>query len=127
MNALVVDTSAWISYFKGQENEDLDLALREGRVYLPSIVIAELLSGKIKPHLRLQLQEFLSELPICDASFNHWVKVGELRAKLLAKGFSISTPDAHIAQCALDLKCYLLSEDKIFNKIAKTTGLRLIV
>jgi predicted nucleic acid-binding protein len=125
VNVLIVDTSSWISYFRNQKNDDLDLALQEGRVYLPSIVIAELLSGKMKNDQRAKLQDFLGELPICQNDFNHWVRVGELRAALLSEGYSISTPDAHVAQCALDLNGYLLSEDLIFQKISKHASLKM--
>ncbi len=54
------------------------------------------------------------------------MRVGRLRAHLFLKGISVSTPDSHIAQCALDLKADLLSEDRIFFKIAQKTSLRLL-
>lgn len=125
MNALVVDTSSWISYFKGKHTEDIDEALKDGRVYLPPLVASELLSGSLKPIERSKLRDFLKELPLCENDFDHWVRVGELRSGLFAQGISISTPDAHIAQCALDLKCRLLSEDSIFGKISHSTLLKL--
>ncbi|MEW6055793.1 MAG: PIN domain-containing protein, partial [Bdellovibrionota bacterium] len=46
MNVLVVDTSVWISYFAGKPLSDLDLALKEGRVHLSPVVLAELLSAR---------------------------------------------------------------------------------
>ena len=112
MNVLIVDTSVWISYFAGQNHRELDLALKEGRVYLPPVVLAELLSAKLHGHQRTELESFLSELTLCETSFSHWAKVGEFRAKCLAKGLQVSTPDAHVAQCALDLDGYLLSDDQ---------------
>lgn len=124
MNVLVVDTSSWISYFKGEKSDDLDLALQEARVYLSPIVLAELLSSNLTANERKKLTDFLSELPLCKNDFDHWKKVGELRNKLLRKGITISTPDAEVAQCALDLNGYLMSEDKIFTKIAPDVNLR---
>ena len=126
MNVLVVDTSSWISYFKGTANEDLDLGLREGRVYLPPLVAAELLSGKMRAGQQEQLEDFLRELPFCKSDLDHWLRVGQLRRDLLAQGYSISTPDAHVAQCALDLTGYLMSVDSIFQKISEHIGLKLI-
>lgn len=126
MNVLIVDTSSWISFLKGQGNEDLESALEEGRVYLPPIVIAELLSGKTKSAKKSQLRELLHELPLCDSDFNHWVRVGDLRSELQSKGLTISTPDAHVAQCALDLNGYLVSEDSIFPKISKHFPLKIL-
>ena len=126
VNVIVVDTSAWISYFRGTTHPDLELALKEGRVFLPPVVIAELLSARLKPSQKEALVSLLGELPMCDASFNHWVRVGELRARVASKGLNVSTPDTHVAQCCLDLDGYLLSEDSIFKKVARVSGLKLL-
>lgn len=125
MSALVVDTSSWVTYFAHTAPSVIDEALAEGRVYLPPIVTAELLSGKMTARQRAQLESFLLDLPVCEQSLEHWIRVGSLRAYLFSKGLSVSTPDAHIAQCALDLKAELLSEDQIFIKISQKTSLRL--
>ncbi len=126
MSALVVDTSSWVTYLAGTTPSVIDDALAEGRVYLPPIVVAELLSGKMTARQRGQLESFLLDLPLCDQSFEHWVRVGSLRATLFSKGLSISTPDAHIAQCAVDLNADLLSEDQIFFKVSQKTSLRVL-
>lgn len=126
MSALVVDTSSWITYLAHTAPSVIDEALAEGRVYLPPLVVAELLSGKMTTRQRGQLESFLLDLPLCDQSFEHWVRVGRLRAHLFSKGLSISTPDAHIAQCTVDLNGVLLSEDQVFSKISQKTSLRLL-
>ena len=125
VSALVVDTSSWVTYFAHTASSVIDEALAEGRVYLPPIVAAELLSGKMNARQRAQLESFLLDLPVCEHDLGHWMRVGRLRAQLFLKGISVSTPDAHIAQCALDLKADLLSEDHVFFKIAEKTSLRL--
>ncbi len=121
MNALVIDTSTWINYFNAKQvslQEEVNAALKEGRVYLPPIVAAELVSGtKQSEAVVKELKEFLAELPLCDNSFEHWIRVGKLRRELARKGLTVSTPDAHVLQCALDLKAYLVHEDKVFDKI----------
>lgn len=126
MNVIVVDTSSWIKYFAGENNPDLELALKEARVYLPAIVVAELLSARMSEKNKSELIAFLKELPLCESTFDHFLKVGELRASLAKSGFNISTPDAHIAQCTLDLDGYLMSEDKIFEKVSKKIDLRIL-
>ena len=129
MNVIIVDTSSWISYFNDDFREshaDVDLALKEGRVYLPPIVAAELLSSRLKTSERARLIDFLKELPLCEISFDHWSRVGELRARLAAKELEISTPDAHVAQCAIDLGGYLLSEDGVFKKVSSVASLRIL-
>lgn len=126
MSALVVDTSSWIFYFnQGGREQAIDAAMEEARVRLPSLVIAELSSGKLKTRERAALQTLLSRIPRCASDFSHWVRVGELRARLAAKGLHVSTPDAHVAQCALDLDAELLTEDDVFARIARHRPLRL--
>ena len=63
MSALVVDTSNWVTYFAHTGSSVIDEALAEGRVYLPPIVAAELLSGKMTTPQRGQLESFLHDLP----------------------------------------------------------------
>ncbi len=125
MSALVVDTSSWASYFASSDPSVIDEALAEGRVFLPPLVTAELLSGRLTARQRADLESFLADLPLCGVDVEHWLRVGSLRAHLFSIGLSVSTPDAHIAQCALDLSGALLSEDAIFVKIAQKTTLKL--
>ena len=126
MSALVVDTSSWVSYFNKGEGSVIDEALAEGRVYLSGIIAAELSSGKLSVRHRSDLESFLGDLPLIYNDLSHWFRVGQLRAGLLLKGLTVSTPDAHVAQCALDLRAELLTEDKVFAKIAQKVGLQLL-
>lgn len=125
MSALVVDTSSWISYFAGHGSALIDDALAEGRVYLPVVVAAELLSGRLSASKRKDLEDLLSDLPLCGTDHPHWFRVGRLRAELLPKGLSISTPEAHVAQCALDLGGSLLTEDRVFRRMTAHVNLSL--
>jgi predicted nucleic acid-binding protein len=125
VSALVIDTSSWISFLAGGGDDRIPEWLEEGRVHLPPIVAAELCSGKLSPRQRRELEALLGDLPLCDAGLDHWLRVGELRAALRAKGLSVSTPDAHVARCALDLGAELLTEDRIFASIARHAGLKL--
>jgi predicted nucleic acid-binding protein len=103
VSALVVDTSSWVTYLGRGEGDALEEALGEGRVHLPPIVAAELLSGRMSPGQRRAREELLSDLPLCVSDRDHWFRVGRLRDQLAANGLSVSTPDAHVAQWALDL------------------------
>ena len=125
MSAIVADTSEWVEYFAGRPAPLLEHALAAGLLVVPPIVIAELLSGARQAADRAALEDLLADLRMAHVPFEHWRRVGTLRAALLAQGFTISTPDAHVAQCALDLDAVLLTRDSIFKKIAPQTGLRL--
>ena len=125
MSALVVDTSSWIAWLAGGGSALIGEALEEGRLHLPLVVAAELLSGRLDPAERAELEDMLSDLPAVGQTFGHWCRVGRLRSELRAKGLSVSTPDAHVAQCAIDLGGLLLTEDAVFARIATLVPLRL--
>ena len=52
------------------------------------------------------------------------VELGDLRRRLAGRGVSVSTPDAHVAQCALEREALLLTRDSVFLRIAQTSELR---
>jgi predicted nucleic acid-binding protein len=124
-NALVIDTSSWVTILARGMPEGIRRALFAGRVYLPPVVAAELLSGRLGRRERTALEEHLAGLPVCGADLPHWFRVGALRSTLGARGLSVSTPDAHVAQCALDLDAELLTEDHVFGLVARHAPLRL--
>jgi predicted nucleic acid-binding protein len=123
---LVVDTSAWIDFFHGVSVPLLEDALALGSVVLSPLVLAELVSGTREDADRNALVDLLEDLPLHETGRDHWIRVGELRRALARKGAAVSTPDAHVAQCALDRVAPLLSRDSVFSRIARTTPLRLV-
>lgn len=125
MSAVVVDTSSFISYFAGEgDPARIEDALEVSRAYLSPVVAAELLGARLKPAEHKELVAFLRDLPLCAVDLEHWMRVGVLRREASRKGLQLSTPDAHVAQCALDLGAELLTEDKVFRKLATWTKLR---
>jgi tRNA(fMet)-specific endonuclease VapC len=97
----------------------LEDALEHGLVVLSPIVIAELVSGARGKVERKSITELVDELPVHDTPIDHWVRVGDLRRTLLDRGLSVSTRDAHVAQCALDRDALLFSRDTIFARIGR--------
>ena len=124
MSGVVVDTSVWIDFFAGRPAPSLEEALAHGLIVLPPLVVAELISGANRSSDRSAIADLLQELPLHETPLDHWIRVGELRRSLKARGLSVSTPDAHVAQCALDRGALLLSRDAIFNRIARLSALR---
>ncbi len=116
----------WIDYFRtGQAEARIEQALELGALVLPPVVAAELLSAPIKKSERAALMSFLRSLPLHTCPFEHWVRVGELRSLAALKGLALSTPDAHVAQCALDSEAGLLTTDKVFMLLANIAPLKL--
>jgi len=126
VSAIVADTSEWVEYLAGRPAALLDHALAAGLVIVPPVVVAELLSSVRNAADRAPLEDLLRDLEMAVSSFDHWTRVGGLRASLRARGLTVSTPDAHVAQCALDRDAPLLTRDAVFAKIAKITALRLV-
>lgn len=124
MSDVVVDTSTWVEFFAGRPAGELEAALAEGAVILPPIVVAELVSGARSTRDRSALLRVLRDLSIHETPFEHWGRAGELRRRLRARGETVSTPDAHVAQCALDRNALLLSRDAVFERIARLEPLR---
>ena len=124
MAGVVVDTSVWIDFFAGEPSEHLEEALSSGAAIIPPIVVAELVSGTAA-HQRSAIGELLQDAPVSETPLDHWIRVGDLRRELARKGVSVTVPDAHVAQCALDRDAVLLTRDAIFAQIARHTSLRL--
>jgi predicted nucleic acid-binding protein len=125
VSALVVDTSIWVEFFRGAPLPALEDALHDGLVLLPPVVVAELLSAPLSASERRKLSDFLSDLPLHPTPFAHWEAVGALRAHLSRRGLSVSTPDAHVAECAIEAGAFLWSKDAIFRKMTRASELRL--
>ncbi|MBI3394577.1 MAG: PIN domain-containing protein [Spirochaetia bacterium] len=124
MSAVVIDTSAWIEYFRGgcQELED---ALEGGMAYLSPVVASELMSGVRTTKDHRHLLNLIEVLPLCACPLDHWIRTGNLRRVLMTRGISASTPDAHLAQATMDLGGRLLTRDRIFEKMARKIKLTL--
>jgi predicted nucleic acid-binding protein len=126
VSELIVDTSVWIDFFRGRALPILEDGLREGRVLLAPIVAAELMSGIHRKSEREKMALFLRDLGFVPCDLDHWIKVGKLRQGLAKDGISISTPDAHVAQVALEHRALLYSFDRIFQKISLHVSLQLV-
>jgi predicted nucleic acid-binding protein len=123
-SGVAADTSVWVDFFAGRPVSGLEDALRQGLVVFPPIVVAELISGARRPRDRAAILDLVEDLPMHETPTERWAPVGDLRRKLARQGVSISTPDAHVAQCAHERDALLLSGDAIFVRVAETSNLR---
>ncbi len=124
MSGVVADTSVWIDFLRGHSAPALEEALRNSLVVLPPLVVAELITGARRKEERKAIEYLVGKLPIHETPLAHWIQVGELRRSLKDHGISVSTPDSHVAQCALDRDAVLLSRDAVFARIARLSPLR---
>jgi hypothetical protein len=122
---IAADTSSWISFFEGDEGEDVSAlaeALRTRQVVMPPPVLTELLSD---PELSLSVAQTLLELPMVPLKDGFWYRAGKLRSKALARKRKARLGDALIAQCCIDANIPLLTRDADFKAFSETLKLSL--
>ena len=123
--AVIIDSSVAIDLLHGERLTAVQTALAEGSLVLSPLVVTEVLSGDLSLAQRATFGEFLQDYPMHPTPLEHWINVGNLRRMLAFRGINATIPDAHVAQCALDLDATLLTRDEIFTRIAAHTTLRL--
>jgi predicted nucleic acid-binding protein len=124
---IAADTSTWISFFKGEAGEDvnlLDRALEDRQVVMVPAVLTELLSDS---GLHSNIVEILSDIPLIEIQSGYWQRAGKLRAKLLGKGRKARLGDALIAQTGIDANVLLITRDGDFRAFVEDADLHLLV
>lgn len=122
---VIVDSSVLIDQLSIGPLEVLQKLFGDVPIFVPRLVIAEVLSGADEPSERLTMGEFLQDVPFIETPLAHWIDLGNFRRDLRQRGLNVSLPDAHVAQCALELNATLLTRDGIFRRIAEHYPLRL--
>ncbi len=116
---VLVDTSVWVDYFRGDGHADLlDLFIEENVVSVNDLILAELI-----PHLKLQNQQRLIRLLSAVSRLTlsiDWEEIISFQFKCLKKGINgIGIPDLIIAQNALQHRVAIYSLDKHFEQIRR--------
>ena len=123
---VLIDTSAWIDYFQnGAVSEKLDDMLSGGNVYVPMVVIAELIQGARSEKEIAVIKDFVEAFAIIDQKEDTWLEAGRLAYRLKKKGKTTNLTDCYIAIIARDSGCRILTLDKHFKEIQKEFGIML--
>lgn len=122
---LAVDTSAFIAFMENPAaaSERLEMALADGTLTLPPVVVAELLSA---PLLDDKSREWIADLPMLETKSGFWHRVGAARCTLLSQKLKSKLGDAMIAQSCIDHDIALLTNDTDFRHYAQHLGLKLL-
>jgi predicted nucleic acid-binding protein len=120
----ILDTSVLIGLIAGEPNEVLRKAMSDAAI--PPLVVAELVTGATTLQDRERIGILLQDIPVYEVDLGHWINVGLLRQHLRRHGLTVTLPDAHIAQCAIERDAALITRDAVFAKIADHTRLRVI-
>jgi hypothetical protein len=119
---VLVDTSIWIDYFKGEDEELLkktDEFLTDAVVYVPKVVMAELIQGAKSEKEIAVIESFIEAFHIIDQTEHTWLKVGKLSYSMKRRGLNVNLVDCYIAVLAEEHHCKIFSLDEHFKVIKK--------
>jgi predicted nucleic acid-binding protein len=131
MNAerILIDTSVWIKYFRDRStnlSRKVDEILSKQEVYVPKIVIAELMQGSRSEREISVIDDFINAFYVIDQKEDTWIKTGRLSYNLKRKGKTVNLTDCYIAVIAQEYDCRIFSLDEHFKDIKKGFDIQLI-
>ncbi len=127
-NSILIDTSAWIAYFKENDQlfaEKMDQLLTHSEIFVPKVVLAELIQGARSEKEISVIEEFIDAFQVIDQTKETWLEAGMLSFSMKRKGITIHLTDCYIAILALENGCRIFSLDEHFKLIKKFTKLKL--
>ncbi len=117
---IIVDTCVWIEFFREPESEitlRLKDLLRERKVIMIGMVMAEILQGVKAPKEAGLVKQNLEKLPYLEVTRDTWKSAGEISASLRSAGVTIPLSDLIIAAMALSGEHEVFTIDPHFNKV----------
>ncbi len=121
MKKLLVDTSIWIEYFKGDKGVHKIIHDNENyKVFITGPVIAELILGMKTQNEKENFAMCINALPKLQITDNDWIDAGNIGNTLRKTGVTVPLPDLIIFSIAKGNECTLFTLDKHF-KIIKDT------
>ena len=124
MSKVLVDSSIWISFFKGDEKAKVILPLIDSnQICINDLILSELIPSLIhrKENDLVKLLNSIERLKIEIV----WTEIIDIQIYNLKNGINkVGIPDLLIAQNAIQNKVHLLSFDKHFELMKKHIGLK---
>jgi predicted nucleic acid-binding protein len=129
MDIVLVESSAWISFFRGDKAacRRIDPLLQAKVVRTTGPVFVELVSGARNKSIQTELKALLLSIPWLPPFEPVWERVAETRFLLARIGRSCSVIDILIAQAASDWGAKLLTRERDFERMAGVLPLDLEV
>lgn len=121
MKKIVVDTSIWIEYFKGNEAAASIINDNTGfDLFITGPILTELVQG-IKTESEKELFTTLMEsFPRITIFEQDWVDAGKTGSELRKNGVTVPMADLLIYTVSINNSCALFTLDKHFNLINET-------
>ena len=118
---VLIDTSAWIDFFRDTGGAVGDLVaefIQLDQAYLTGPVMAELLHGARGKREVKNLDEVFAAIPILDVTGKDWLTTGNTLQALRKKGCTVPLTDVLIASVAQRNNMAVLTLDKHFQYLS---------
>ncbi len=126
MKKILVDTSIWIEYFKGNKSVAAIIEEKNAHtVFIAGPMITELIQGMKTKSEKDNFASSLESLPRLAITDRDWLDAGMLGSALREKGITVPLPDLIIYTLAKNNNCSLYTLDKHFETINKKTAQQL--
>jgi predicted nucleic acid-binding protein len=127
LNLVLIDTSAWIAFFRGDRAavSRIDPLLAEGNAAVCGPTYSELVSGAPSPAENRRLATLLRGLDWLEPATAIWERVADARFALARSGKQAAVLDLFIAWVAADHGAELLTRDRDFEDIGRIVPLQL--
>jgi predicted nucleic acid-binding protein len=123
MKNILIDTSAWVEYFKGNPTVAAMVHDREAHsVYITGPVITELIQGLKTETEKESFTASLDSLPRLNITDQDWFDAGRFGAQLRSKSITVPLADLIIYTVARNNYCSICTLDKHFKAINTTLG-----
>ena len=128
MDKVLVDTSAWIDYFRKKEPvySRVSTLLDDDKICCIGLVMAELIQGVKNRNGIKALEDFIYVFTFLEESAKLWAKAGELSFTLGKAGKPVGLADCYIAILANRNKVGLMTLDSHFRSIKEHVDIDLL-
>ena len=126
---VLVDTSAWITFFRRKDRRLYDLVsavLRAGEAVGAGLILLELVRGAKSSREVNVITELFRVLETVSPTETTYMDAGKMGYELARKGHTLGVVDLILAQLALENDLSLLTLDQHFETIANKFPLKLI-
>ncbi len=124
---VLIDTPIWLNYFGKNAHifQKINALMDAGRVCSLSLIIAELLAtAQDKEKLKI-FQDFTKIFPILQEKEGLWLEAALLSYELREKKKPLTLRDAYVALMAIHHDVLLYTNNRAFQKVPKSKGLKL--
>ena len=127
---VLVDATAWISYFTGRASAAADLLdklLGQEAVCVADLTVAEVLCGIPDEHHRKQAAEALGKFWLVEIhGFDHAEQCAVNYHSLRARGIEVSPVECHLASWCIQNAFALLHDSPGYDPFEKHLGLKVV-